>query len=147
MLDLKSLLLNAGLVATPKPAAKPRVTPPKRRPTTAVPLDAAHREKLKKLPRPEQFILIRKWVQLNRLDKARTLDENCQKFYFHKEDDRITWLSLDPAVIEKINNGSAAIITYMSNSGLSHAVVPREIAVDVAEVFPNWIRVLKPHML
>ena len=30
----------------------------------------------------------------------------------------------------------------MSNYGLTHAVVPREIAEDVGEVFPDWLKVL-----
>lgn len=137
MLDLKSLLVNAGLTPTAPKANKAKTKPaPVRKPTAS-----SHAEKLKLMGKPEQYTLIRKWVNINRLDKARLLDDGSEKFYFHKEDNSITWLSLDKGTVEKINSGEAAIISYMSNSGLSHAVVPREIAEDIRHVFPAWIRV------
>jgi len=154
MLDFKSLLLNAGLVTQTevdkataqknrKPAIKKPVATSAKAPVVRPPQPSIHQEKLKKLPKTDQYALIRKWVSLNRLDKARILDESCEKFYFQKEDQSITWLSLEKEVIEQVNNGTAAIMTYMSNSGPSNCVIPREIAEDVREVFPVWIRVLK----
>lgn len=153
MLSLKSLLIDAGLTTKEqadaaidskkkppfKAKAKPKASPANKLPKVA---HSVHQEKLRKLTKNEQYILIRKWVDLNRLDKTRLLDENYEKFFFHQEDESISWLSLDKSVIDQINAGQAGIITYMSNNGASSAVVPREIAEDIKAVLPNWVRVL-----
>jgi hypothetical protein len=45
-------------------------------------------------------------------------------------------------LICQIACGKAGVISYMSNHGLTHAVVPRDIAEDIGEVFPEWLKVL-----
>lgn len=124
MLDLKSKLLAAGLV-TEKQIERSKV---KRAPN-----------KLKGMPKAEQYELIRLWVTRNRLDKG----IGTEKFFFEKADKSVSWLSLEQPVVEHINTGDAGLVAFMSNSGLAHAVVPRDIAEDIIEVFPDWLRVLK----
>lgn len=124
MLDLKSKLLAAGLVteAQVERAGKKRPLNP-----------------LAGLSKSEQYELIRVWVTRNRLDKG----IGTEKFFFEKPDKSVSWLSLEPNVLEKIQSGDAGLIAFMSHSGLAHAVVPRDIAEDIIEIFPNWCRVLK----
>lgn len=159
MLSLKSLLVDAGVIssqqadaveekkkAEQKAAREARAAKKKQHGApqqVKAPVASSHQEKLKKLPKVDQYAMIRKWVDLNRLDKNRLVHESFEKYFFQKDDETVGWLSLEKPVIEQINNGSAAIMTYMSNNGLSNAVVPKEIAVDVQTVFPHWIRVLK----
>lgn len=103
-------------------------------------------EQLKALPKSDQYAKIRGWVERNRLDKPDgTLSETAEKYFFPKVDGTVTWLTLEKAVHDKIIDGSAGVMLFMSNYGLTHCVVPRDIAEDVAEVFPLWLRVLKDH--
>lgn len=90
----------------------------------------------------EQYLIIRKWVDVNRLDKGLLNLDASEKFFITAKDNSVSWLSLNSDVIEAIKNGSAGVIAYMSNHGLTHAVVPREIAEDVGAVFPDWLKVL-----
>lgn len=124
MLDLKSKLLAAGLVTEAQVERSKVKRPP---------------NKLKGLPKAEQYELIRLWVTRNRLDKG----IGTEKFFFEKADKSVSWLSLEPAVVAQIQTGDAGLVAFMSNSGLAHAVVPRDIAEDMIEVFPDWLRVLK----
>lgn len=97
---------------------------------------------LKTEGKSEQYIIIRRWVDLNRLDKEAHVSLDCEKFFFNTSVDQISWLTLKQEVIDEIKRGNACVIAYMSNHGLTHAVVPRDIAEDVKEVFPDWVRVL-----
>ncbi len=124
MLDLKSKLLAAGLVTEAQVERSKIKRPP---------------NKLKGLSKAEQYELIRIWVTRNRLDRG----VGTERFFFEKQDKSVSWLSLEPSVIEQINAGDAGLVAFMSNSGLAHAVVPRDIAEDIIEVFPDWLRVLK----
>lgn len=155
MLDLKSKLLAAGLVTkeqverVEKQKSAPRQ--PKKEFSKAQALSfeekerIRQREELKKLPKPEQYELIRKWVNRNRLDRATPIDADFEKFFFQGADGTVSWLTLEKSVHEKITQGSAGITAYMSNHGLAHCVMPRDIVEDIAEVFPAWLRVLKGH--
>ena len=124
MLDLKSQLLAAGLVTQIEVERAENKRPP---------------NKLKGLPKAEQYDLIRLWVTRNRLDKG----VGTEKYFFEKPDKTVSWLSLESEVLAKIQTGEAGLVAFMSNSGLAHAVVPRDIAEDIVEVFPDWCRVLK----
>ncbi|HXW53996.1 MAG TPA: hypothetical protein VEL47_07815, partial [Myxococcota bacterium] len=99
-------------------------------------------EHLKTQVKAEQYVVIRKWVDLNRLDKARHASLDGEKFFFPSVDNQITWLTLRKDVIEAIQQGKAGVIAYMGNHGLTHAVVPKDIAEDVYLIFPDWLRVL-----
>lgn len=146
MFDLKAKLLAQGLVtkeqvdkvtAERKPSAK--------RSTTDNFLNKEREKALASLKaenKGEQYNIIRRWVEKNRLDKESHVSLDCEKFFFNSKDNQVTWLTLRQDVIEQIKSGSAAVISYMSNHGQTHAVVPRDIGEDVGEVFPDWLRVL-----
>ncbi len=164
MLDLKSKLLEAGLVTkeqvnvvekkqlAKKAAKKYKKTSaysmkPKSKNQVAD-FDESrrkmHLDTLKGMTKNQQYELIRKWVDKNRLDKGNNgLSDTCEKYFFEKLDKSITWLTLEKEVCEKIKIGNAGIMTFMSNAGLSNCVIARDIAEDAAQVFPEWIRVLK----
>ncbi|MES2503798.1 MAG: hypothetical protein V4534_02860 [Myxococcota bacterium] len=124
MLDLKSKLLAAGLVTEKQIERAGQKRPP---------------NKLKGMPKAEQYDVIRKWVDRNRLDRG----IGTEKFFFEKADKSVSWLSLDADVIAKIQSGDAGLTAYMSNSGLAHTVLDRDIVEDIVEVFPEWLRILK----
>src|SRR5690606_28765669 len=44
-----------------------------------------------------------------------------------------------------LRQGTAAISAFMSHHGLAHCVLPKDIALGIAEVFPLWLRNLKDH--
>lgn len=73
-------------------------------------------------------------MDINRLDKPGLTDIDDEKFFF-EVDGQLTWLTLKPDVVEAIKTGQAGIVAYMSNHGLIHAVVKRDIAEDVKSVF------------
>lgn len=124
MFDLKSKLLAAGLV-TEAQVERSRIKRPL--------------NKLKGLGKAEQYELIRLWVTRNRLDKG----VGTEKFFFEKADKSISWLSLETETVSKIQSGDAGLVAFMSNNGLAHAVLPREIVEDIVDIFPDWLRVLK----
>lgn len=97
---------------------------------------------LKAQQKGEQYVTIRKWVDINRVDKASYSLDDSERFFFNSHDNQVTWLTLSKAVVLEIRQGRAGVIAYMSNHGLTHAVVPRDIAEDVGEVFKDWLRVL-----
>lgn len=97
---------------------------------------------LKAANKNDQYAIIRKWVDINRKDKDSDKNLDCEKFFISTKDNQLSWLSLKKEIIEQIANGSLGVIAYMSNHGLTHAVVPRDIAEDVQEVFPEWLKVL-----
>ena len=97
---------------------------------------------LKAKSKAEQYAAIRKWVDLNRLDKPEAVSLEDEKFFFSGHDEQITWLTLKKEAVEEIKSGRAGVIAYMSNHGLTHAVVGREIAEDIGELFPEWLKVL-----
>src|SRR3989338_6384240 len=123
MLDLKSQLLAAGLVTQSEVERAENKRPP---------------NKLKGLSKAEQYDLIRLWVTRHLLDKRL----GTEKYFFEKPGSAVSWLSLETEVIARIQAGDAGIVAFMSNSGLAHTVVPRDIAEDIVEVFPEWFRVL-----
>jgi hypothetical protein len=145
MFDLKAKLLAKGLVTkeqVDQVNATNKKTKNKPRDVDFLDKDRAKAlNTLKAQPKGEQYLTIRKWVDNNRLDKASLADLDDEKFFF-EVDGQLTWLTLKKAVIEELKTGQAGIIAYMSNHGLTHAVVKRDIAEDVGAVFPGWVRVL-----
>lgn len=152
MFDLKAKLLAKGLVTKEQidkvTASKKREPQPSASKNDLGSDDFLAKERkraldsLKSQSKGEQYVTIRKWVDLNRLDKATHVSLDCEKFFLTSKDNQVTWLTLRNDVIEAIKLGRAGVIAYMSNHGLTHAVVPRDIAEDVGEVFPDWLKVL-----
>lgn len=96
---------------------------------------------LKEAPKSDQYDAIRGWVARTRLDQAKGLpSENAERFHFTKHDGHISWLTLEPPVKQALSEGKAGIIAFMSHNGLAHCVVPREVALDVGQVRPEWVR-------
>lgn len=151
MFDLKAKLLEKGLV-TKEQVQKIDQEKQKKHHTNKdaikAPIDIQDRERakalsqLKSADKNEQYALIRKWVDFNRRDRATDISLDCEKFFIPAKDGQITWLTLKKDIIEEIKNGNLGVIAYMSNHGLTHAVVPRDIAEDVSQVFPDWLKVL-----
>lgn len=147
MFDLKAKLLEKGLV-TKEQVAKAqedqKKSSQKHLEKDFVGLDRKRAlSQLQAQTKAEQYITIRKWVDINRLDKPQLAGLDDEKFFFQASD-QVTWLTLKKDVMEAITKGDAGIIAYMSNHGLTHAVVGRDIAEDVGQVFPDWLRVLNP---
>lgn len=150
MFDLKAKLLQKGLVTKEQvdkvmAEKKNSVNPAKKSPRGD---DFAAKERVKALnnlkaqTKAEQYVTIRKWVEINRLDKSSHASVDSEKFFLTTKDNQVSWLTLRKDVIDAITKGHAGVIAYMSNHGLTHAVVPRDIAEDVGEVFPEWLKVL-----
>ena len=150
MFDLKEKLLAKGLVTKEQ---VDKVDAEKHRPkqvnnSAVFDDDFLTRERhktvanLKAQTKAEQYVTIRKWVDLNRVDKVPYGLDDGEKFFFNAQDNQVTWLTLNKSVIEEIKHGRAGVIAYMSNHGVTHAVVPRDIAEDVGDVFKDWLRVL-----
>lgn len=148
MFDLKAKLLAKGLVTkeqVDKVTAEKKPTSSRKAHVDDDFLTKDRKRALQSLKaqtKSEQYLTIRKWVDLNRLDKSSHSILDCEKFFITSKDNQVTWITIHKDVIESIKQGNAGVIAYMSNHGLTHAVVPRDIAEDVGEVFPEWLKVL-----
>jgi uncharacterized protein YaiL (DUF2058 family) len=92
----------------------------------------------------EQYDAIRSWVKRHRLDPDGGLpSDNAERFHFEKDDGGISWLTIEPDLKAKVTSGEAGIVAYMSNHGLTHVVVPRNVAEDIGKLRPEWVRSLK----
>lgn len=134
MLNLREQMVKAGMVS--EQAAKRAMERP------AKPKRAQENQYVRQLrgcSKNEQYQKIAKWVKINRLDRSTDLAK-AQKFYFGSQDGRAAWLTVDEISISALQSGEAVIMAFMSNQGLAHAVMPKEIARDVAVIFPDWIR-------
>jgi uncharacterized protein YaiL (DUF2058 family) len=146
MHNLKALLLNKGLVTKEQvEKAEAKTNPPKPEAENRS-FDDFQREKalenLKAMKKADQYNTIRRWVERNRLDKASLVNLDSEKFFIPTKDKQVTWISISKELVLAIQNGSVGVISFMSNHGMQHAVVPRDIAEDVKEVFPDWLKVL-----
>ncbi len=154
MLDLKAKLASAGLVSqediarvdAKKNRGKGKGGGKKKRgkgngPGKAGvrPLDVAA---LKDAPKGEFYDAVRRWVDKARLDPRGIPSERCQAFHFPEIAGRVGRLMIEPELSKRIQDGEAAVIAFMSNSGLAHAVVPAAGARDVATLKEEWLRVL-----
>lgn len=140
MFDLKAQLLKKGLI-TKEQADKATKKP---REDKFLQVEKAKMAELKAKSKGEQYQTIRKWVELNRLDRPEQVSLDDEKFFFSGKDEQISWLTLKKDVVEQIKLGQAGVIAFMSHHGLSHAVVKRDIAQDVGDIFPDWLKVLNP---
>lgn len=146
MLDLKAKLAAAGLVtekeiaeaeASRRRGGKPANAPAQPRGSGLAVASLRGR------PKGEIYDAVRKLVERVRLDPiGGTPSEAAEAFHFPSHTGRIGKLVLEPDVAESVRTGAAAIIAYMSNNGLAHAVVPPIAARDVAALMPLWLRVL-----
>jgi uncharacterized protein YaiL (DUF2058 family) len=139
MFDLKAQMLKKGLI-TKEQAESSKKT--QKTDNFLLKERAKTLDSLKTKNKSEQYATIRKWVDLNRLDKPDLVSIDDEKFFFSTNDEQISWLTLKKPVVEEIKSGKAGVISYMSHHGLTHAVVEREIAQDVGELFPAWLKVL-----
>lgn len=100
-------------------------------------------EQLQAAGKSEQYDAIRAWVQRSRIDAVKAIPtEEAQRFHFARHDTGIASLVLEPEIKTQIVGGDAAISAYMSHNGMAHCVVPRDVAMDIAAIRPEWVRVL-----
>jgi hypothetical protein len=148
MLDLKAKLLEAGVVSEDDAERVEREEADKQRKKAQRQADKKERSRWKKritqlqsAGKSEQYETIRGWVQRTRLDPEKGLpSEEADRFHYETADGKVSWLTLEPDVKEKITKGEAGIIAWMSFNGLKHCVVPRDVAEDVGAVRPEWVR-------
>ena len=114
MFDLKAKLLEKGLVTKEQiqkiDQEKPKKNHGKENKNVAeVDFDEKERRKtlmqLKSSDKNQQYAIIRKWVDLNRCDRASDISLDCEKFFIPAKDGQITWLTLKKEVVEQIKNG------------------------------------------
>ncbi len=148
MLDLKAKLLKAGLVTEEqvKKVEEEQASRGKKRKGAAEDAGAGWRKRLDELRaagKSEQYDVIRGWVVRHRLDnKTAVPSENAGRFHFDKGDGAIGHVTLEPEVQQKLSAGEAGIIAFMGHNGLEHAVVPVDLARDIAHVRAEWLRFL-----
>lgn len=148
MLDLKAKLLEAGVIGeedaervekeeAQKRAAKANKQAEKKE-------RARWKKRIKKLQdsgKSDQYEAIRGWVQRTRLDPEKGLpSEKADRFHYETYEGKVSWLTLEPDVKEKLAKGEAGLIAWMSHNGLKHCVVPQDVARDVGEILPEWVR-------
>lgn len=105
---------------------------------------AARVKQLAEGGKSEQYDAIRGWVERTRLDTEKGIPtENAERFHFSTYDGTISWLTLEPDLISKLKDNTAAITAFMSFNGLRHCVLPAEVAKDIAKIRPEWPRVLE----
>jgi hypothetical protein len=99
---------------------------------------------LKSLNRGEAYDKIRKIVAPRRLDPAGKIipGPEDKPFNFVTAKGSIGRLYLSDEVAAELKSGKAAISAFMSHHGLAHCVLPKDIAIDLAKVFPLWLRFL-----
>ncbi len=154
MLDLKAKLASAGLVSQAdidrvdakekakkqgkgKGKGKGKGGPGK---SQVRPLNVAA---LKDAPTGEFYDAVRRWVTHARLDRQGGVpSERCTPFHFPEISGKIGRLTIEPELAKRVQAGEAAVIAFMSNSGLAHAVVLAAGARDIATLKEEWLRVL-----
>ena len=122
--------------------------PAKRKPRKEESFEAIERRqwqkrlfRLKKSPKKEIYEVTRNWVERNRLDAVKGLpSEKASRFYFPRADGSIASLMLEPEAIAALSQGEAGVVTYMSHHGVNHAVVPKDLALDMGYIVPLWLR-------
>ncbi len=162
MLDLKAQLAAAGLVtkeeveAAEAKARKSRRGGPqgsrkrgkKGRSGKSGGTKGLNRAALEAAGKGERYDMIRRAVVAHRLDSSGPIPSAASEpFHFAGDGGVVGRVFVEPALRERLEAGTAAIIAFMSNHGLAHAVVPAPLARDIAAVLPEWLRVLRgaPH--
>jgi hypothetical protein len=153
VLDLKAKLAAAGLVSKEdveraerkdaerraKKSGKGKGPPAPRAPEEPRLAVAKLRDK----PKGELYDAVRKLVDKVRLDPVGPAPtEEAAAYHFPAATGKIGRLVLEPHVVTQLGAGTAGLVSYMSNHGLAHAVVPAACARDIAELMPLWLRVL-----
>lgn len=100
-------------------------------------------DELKAAGKAEQYEVVRGWVDRHRLDsKTAVPSEHASRFHFARADGTIGHVTLEPDIQVRLAAGQAGIIAFMGYNGLEHAVVPVDLARDIAHVKPEWLRSL-----
>jgi uncharacterized protein YaiL (DUF2058 family) len=100
-------------------------------------------DELKAAGKAEQYEVVRGWVVRHRLDdKTAVPSEQASRFHFARDDGTIGHVTLEPDVQQRLAAGEAGIIAFLGFNGLEHAVVPADLARDIAYVKPEWLRSL-----
>ncbi len=149
MLDLKAKLASAGLVtqedidrAEAKKARKGKRRGGKGDKGRSRASSGLNVAALRDVKKGELYDAVRRWVDKARLDARGMPSESSKPFHFPQISGRIGRLTLEPAVAKQVEKGEAAVIAFMSNSGLAHAVVPAAGGRDIATLKEEWLRVL-----
>lgn len=155
VLDLKAKLAAAGLVseADVKRAEAEKRAKAERRSGKPGPRGAAPSAppkpqglpvaSLRGKPKGEIYDAVRRFIERVRIDPAAGApSETARAFHFPLPSGRIGRLVIEPEIAAQLEDGSAALVAFMSNHGLAHAVVPAEHGRAIAEVMPPWLRVL-----
>lgn len=163
MLDLKGKLAAAGLVTREeiealeargargkqgKPGAQGKPGRPAKEGGGAgrAPRSGLDVKALEAAGKGERYEAIRRQVDAQRLDSPSPIPSaESEPFHFTTAGGQLSRLHLEAPLRQRLSAGEAAIIAFMSNHGLAHAVVPPALAVDVAALFPLWLRVLQGH--
>lgn len=87
----------------------------------------------------EQYAAVRGWVMKERLDNTQ-ITEAAQRFFFTTYAGTLSHLTVEPDVHGKLVDGTAGIVAFIGYNGQEHAVVPKDIAVDVRAIKPEWLR-------
>ncbi len=158
MLDLKAQLAAAGLVTKEQIEAVEAKTRRSRRSSGSKGAKSRGRRaksgKGKGLDRAvleaagkgERYEMIRRAVNASRLDSAGPIPSaDSEPFHFAGDGGVVGRVFVEAPLRARLENGSAAIVAFMSNHGLAHAVVPAALGRDIAAVFPEWLRLLQGH--
>jgi uncharacterized protein YaiL (DUF2058 family) len=94
---------------------------------------------LKAAGKSEQYAAVRGWVMKERLDNTQ-ITEAAQRFFFTTYAGTLSHLTVEPDVHSKLVDGTAGIVGFIGYNGQEHGVVPRDIAVDVRAIKPEWLR-------
>ena len=87
----------------------------------------------------EQFQATRGWVMKERLDN-KAITDAAERFFFTTWHGALSHLTVEPDVRAMLSEGSAGIVAFMGYNGLEHAVVPKDVAIDVRAIKPEWMR-------
>ncbi|HWB78444.1 MAG TPA: hypothetical protein VG755_25940 [Nannocystaceae bacterium] len=150
MLDLKAKLAAAGLVseadvqrAEAERRAKAERKQHKRgggKPQAPAGLAVAS---LRGKNKGEIYDAVRRFVERVRLDPVGGApSETARAFHFSEPSGHIGRLVIEPELATQLEDGRAALVAFMSNHGLAHAVVPAADGRAIAELMPKWLRVL-----
>lgn len=147
MLDLKAKLAAAGLVSKEDVERAERRAQGRKGGKPAAPrgpevprLGAAA---LQGKGKGEIYDAVRRFVDRVRLDPVGAApSEAAATYHFPQATGKIGRLVLEPDVVAQLGDGRAGLVSFMSNHGLAHAVVPAGCAREIADVMPLWLRVL-----
>ncbi len=146
MLDLKAKLAAAGLVTKEDVERAERGRKGKQASSAKPAQDKRPRLPVKQLrgkPKGEIYDAVRRFVERVREDDpSAPPSDTARTFHFPTALGKAGRLVLEPDLATKIEGGDSAVVAFMSNHGLAHAVVPAAAGVEIAEIMPLWLRVL-----